>query len=66
MSKLTINCETGEAIERELNKAEKDQQKIDEVVHLEVNAQEAAKIAQRLAIAERLGLTADELKTLLG
>jgi hypothetical protein len=66
MSKLIINCETGETIERELNKAEKDQQKIDEVVHLEVNAQEAAKKAQRLAIAERLGLTADELKTLLG
>ena len=30
MTKLIINVSTGETVERELNKAEKDQQKIDE------------------------------------
>jgi len=38
MSKLIINCETGEETVRELNKAEKDQQKVDEVKALEVKA----------------------------
>ena len=70
MSKLIINCETGEVIERELNKDEKDQRKIDEVAY---NASEAirqaeaeAKAIAKAAILDRIGLTADELKTILG
>ena len=70
MTKLIINCETGETIERELNKAEKDQQKADEAAILERQALEKAeadaKAAQKQAIADRLGLTLDELKLLLG
>jgi len=70
MSKLIVNCETGETIERELNKAEKDQQKIDEarimadqaIKQAEAEAKETAKAA----ILDRIGLTADELKTILG
>jgi len=70
MSKLIVNCETGETVERELNKAEKDQQKIDEarieadqaIKQAEVEAKETAKAA----ILDRLGLTADEFKTILG
>jgi hypothetical protein len=66
MTKLIVDCETGETVERELNKAEKDQQKIDEAEYLAIQAEKAEKEAARLAIAERLGLTADELKLLLG
>jgi hypothetical protein len=66
MSKLIINCETGETVERQLNKAEKDQQKIDEAAALAIQAEIDAKKAERQAIADRLGLTADELKLLLG
>jgi hypothetical protein len=66
MSKLIIDLETNETVERELTKAEKDQQKIDEIGQLEIESQKAAKAAERLAIAERLGLSADELKILLG
>ena len=66
MSKFIIDCETGQTTLRELTKAEKDQQKIDEsnFKKLEIDLQK--KLAQRQAIAERLGLTADELAILLG
>lgn len=66
MSKLIVNCETGEEIVRELNKAEKDQQKIDEVEVLAIKAEAEAKATERQAILDRLGLTADEAKLLLG
>jgi len=66
MTKLIINCETGETVERELNKAEKDQQKIDEAAEKAIQAEAEAKEAQRQAILDRLGLTAEELKALLG
>jgi hypothetical protein len=66
MTKLIVNCETNETIERELNKAEKDQQKIDEVKASEVKAEAEARETQRQAILERLGLTADEAKLILG
>ena len=66
MSKLIVNCETGETTERELNKAEKDQQKIDEVEVAKIDAGIKAKEAAKQAILDRLGLTADELKTILG
>ena len=67
MSKLIVNCETGETVERELNKAEKDQQKIDE---LEVAAQKSeaeAKAQAKVAAAGKLaalGLTTDDLRAL--
>ena len=66
MSKLIVNCETGETVERELVKAEKDQQKIDEVVSAKIEAEIEAKATAKQLIADRLGLTADELKLLLG
>jgi len=70
MTKLIVNCETNEVIERELNKAEKDQQKADEAYLAEKQApliaEAEAKAAARQAIADRLGLTADEVKILLG
>ena len=70
MSKLIVNCETGETIERELNKAEKDQQKIDEAEIVARNAlikaEAEAKETAKAAILDRIGLTVDELKTILG
>jgi hypothetical protein len=64
--KLVIDCETNEVIERELTKAEKDQQKIDEVESAKLQAIAEEKRAARQAILDRLGLTADEAKLLLG
>ena len=66
MSKLIVNCKTGETTERELNKVEKDQQKIDEAAELAKQAELDAKEAARQAVLDKLGLTADDLKTLLG
>ena len=66
MSKLIVNCETGEETLRELNKAEKDQQKLDEAASKAAKTEAEAKAAARQAIADRLGLSADELTLLLG
>jgi hypothetical protein len=66
MSKLIVNVETGEETLRELTKAEKDQQKLDEARVKAFELEGEAKEAARQAIADRLGLTADDLKTLLG
>ena len=66
MNKLIINCETGETLERELSKAEKDQQKIDEALVTSQQAEAEAKAIARATIIDRLGLTVDEAKLLLG
>jgi len=68
--KRIINCETGEVTERELNKAEKDQQKIDEAeiasAKALVDAEAEAKATQKASLLERLGITEDEARLLLG
>lgn len=70
MSKLIVNVETGETVERELNKSEKDQQKTDEAKiatdEVSIKAEQEAKEIAKAAILSRIGLTADELKTILG
>jgi hypothetical protein len=66
MSKLIVNVETGEEIVKELTKADKDQQKIDEAEIAQLKAEATAKETAKAAILARLGLTADELKTILG
>ena len=67
--KTIVNCETGEIIERELNKAEKDQQKIDEATSAElavlVEAELAEKNAAKVDILKKLGITAEEARLLL-
>ena len=60
------NCETGEITQRELTAAEI---KSRETLQKAAKAKEAeaeAKATARQAIADRLGLTADELQVLLG
>lgn len=70
MSKLIVNVETGEVIERELNKAEKDQQKLDEALIAKIEAETKAeietKIQAKAALLAKLGLSEDEAKLLFG
>jgi hypothetical protein len=63
---MEINCETGEEVLREPTKAEKDEAKARLIRLAELEAEATAKEAAKQAIADRLGLTADELKLLLG
>jgi vacuolar-type H+-ATPase subunit H len=70
MSKLIVNCETGETIERELNADEIAQQEIDEAkiaaAKSIADAEAEAKETQRQALLSRLGITEEEARILLG
>jgi hypothetical protein len=66
MSKLVINCETGETVERELNAEEIAQQVIDEAEIAVQQAEAAAKESARQALLTKLGITAEEAQLLLG
>ena len=68
---IEVNCETGEAIERELTDAEIAQRKIDaanEIARTKAMAEAEAEAIAAKAAAEAklaaLGLTADDLKAL--
>jgi len=64
---ITIhNSETGEIITREFNADELKQLAIEEKAIKAEQAKAEAKAIARQAIADRLGLTADELQVLLG
>jgi hypothetical protein len=61
-----VNCETGEEIVRDANAEEIAQMEID-AANVEANKAKAqADATAKAAILDRLGLTADELKTILG
>ena len=61
-----VNCETGEEIVRDANVEEIAQMEIDAANEVARKAEIEAKAAQRQAILDRLGLTADEAKLILG
>jgi len=61
-----VNVETGEEIVRDANADEIAQFKIDAKNETTRLADAESKAATKQAIADRLGLTADELKLLLG
>lgn len=66
MSKIIVNCETGEVIERPLSQEELTQQVIDEAkVNTDIEAA-TTKAAQRQALLSRLGITEEEARILLG
>ena len=69
MSKLIVNCATGETVERELNKSEIDQQKADEVEFKKafaiIQAEEKAQATAKAALLSKLGITAKEAVLLL-
>jgi inosine/xanthosine triphosphate pyrophosphatase family protein len=66
-NKITAhNIETGEVVVRDLTKSEIDQVKIDKAEEATLKASAEAKATAKAAILDRIGLTADELKTILG
>jgi hypothetical protein len=60
------NIETDEIIDREMTAAEIKVHEADKKVEQTLKAEAEAQKMQRQAILDRLGLTADELKTILG
>jgi len=60
------NTQTDEVIDREMNAAELKQAKADQVRYAAKLAEAEAKAAEKSALLARLGLTEDELKTILG
>jgi len=68
--KIIVNCETGEVSEVELTADEIKQREADAIAYSKAKADEeqaaAEKAVAKAAIAERLGLTQDELQLLIG
>jgi len=60
------NAETNEVIDREMNVEEFAQYKADKAEATSKKAEEETKATAKAEILNRLGLTADELKTILG
>ncbi len=60
------NLETDEIIEREMNDAEFAQYEADQAAEQARQAEVAAKAAQRQALLDKLGITEDEARLLLG
>jgi hypothetical protein len=61
-----VNCETGEEIVRDANAEELAQMKLDADNVAARKAEAEAKAAEKQALLDRLGITADEAKLLLG
>jgi predicted flap endonuclease-1-like 5' DNA nuclease len=61
-----VNCTTGEEIVRDATVDEIAQMALDTAEDAAKKAEVEAKETSRQAILDRLGLTADELKTILG
>ena len=60
------NLETDEVIDREMNDAEFSQYQANKIAQEAAQAEADAKATAKAAILDRIGLTADELKTILG
>ncbi len=60
------NVETDEIIDREMNDDEFAQYEADKAAQLTKQAETETKAAEKKAILDRIGLTADELKMILG
>jgi len=60
------NTETNEIIDREMNDDEFAQYQADQAAQAAAKAEAEAKETQRQTILDRLGLTADEAKLILG
>jgi hypothetical protein len=69
-TKIVVDCSTGEVSEIELTAEEVAQRTADAKTYADAKAQEeadaAAKAADKAALLERLGITEDEAKLLLG
>ena len=60
------NIETNEVIDREMNDVEFAQYEAEQAANAIAQAEAEAKATAKAAILDRIGLTADELKTILG
>ena len=69
-TKIVVDCSTGEVSEIELTQEEVAQREADAIAAAEAKATEdadkAAKAADKAALLERLGITAEEAALLLG
>jgi hypothetical protein len=65
-TKVIYNVETGEIIEREMNAEELAQHEADRATAAAEKAEAEAKAAARQTLLDKLGITADEAKLLLG
>jgi hypothetical protein len=63
--KQIIDCTTGEIIERELNAEELQQAEVDAEASEALKALSAEKETAKQAVLEKLGLTSDEVASLL-
>jgi hypothetical protein len=61
-----VNCETGEEIVRDATAEEIAQMELDSANEAARKVEAEAKAAEKQAILDRIGLTADELKMILG
>ena len=61
-----VNCETGEEIIRDANAEEIAQIELDKAESAARKTEAEAKETAKAALLDRIGLTADELKTILG
>jgi hypothetical protein len=61
-----VNCTTGEEIVRDANAEELAKMEAIQEMELIIKAQAEAKAAEKQALLDRLGITADEAKLLLG
>jgi hypothetical protein len=61
-----VNCETGEEIVRDATPEEIAQMELDRIEGAVRKAEAEAKAAEKQALLDRLGITADEAKLLLG
>jgi hypothetical protein len=61
-----VNAETGEEVTRDANAEELAQMEIDAINVANRKAEAATKEAQRQAILDRLGITSEEARLLLG
>jgi hypothetical protein len=61
-----VNCTTGEEIIRDANADEIAQMELDAANYSALKAEAQAKTAEKQALLDRLGITADEAKLLLG
>ena len=66
MKIVETNCETGEVIVRDMSKDELASNKAIMKAAADERAEAEAKENAKTAILDRIGLTADELKTILG
>lgn len=61
-----VNAITGEVVTRDYTEAEAEQRAKDLAKHAELIKAQAAKVAARQAVLDKLGLTQDEAQALLG